>query len=171
MTDAPEFDTSGDLSAMLERQGAAYTARLRQRKPRVAAEPKTKRATPERDQQRSVVAFLRKAGCIVAASVNEAPADASDPDKRARFYAARAKAGVLKGWPDLTIITPGGRVFWCEMKSAKGKPTVAQTELHAEMRRRGCVVLVARDIWSLQAEMEQAGIVLSWKTARAEALR
>lgn len=166
MADAPEFDTSGDLAAMLDRQGAAYTAKLRQRKPR-AAKTRAKRATPERDAQRAVVAYLQQAGCIVAASVNESPADASDPDKRARFYAARAKGGVLKGWPDLTVIAPGGRVFWIEMKSAKGKPTVAQTELHAEMRRRGCIVLVARDIWSLQAEMEQAGIVLSWKTARA----
>ena len=171
MTDAPEFDLSGDLSAMLDRQGAAYAAKLRQKKPR-STEPKpAKRATPERDAQRAVVAYLRKAGCIVAASVNEAPADASDPDKRARFYASRARAGVQKGWPDLTVITPGGRVFFVEMKSARGKPTVAQAELHADMRRRGCIVLVARDIWSLQSEMEQAGIVLSWKTARAEALR
>lgn len=171
MTDAPELDISGDLSAMLDRQGAAYTAKLRQRKPREPKAAAPKRGTPERDQQRAVVAYLRKAGCIVAASVNEAPADASDPDKRARFYASRARAGVQKGWPDLTVIAPGGRIFFVEMKSAKGRPTVAQTELHADMRRRGCIVLVARDIWSLQAEMEQAGIVLSWQTARAEALR
>jgi hypothetical protein len=158
------------LDAWLARQAEQYTTKLRAKKPRAPKAVAVKRATPERDAQKAVVAWLRKAGCIVAASVNESPADASDPDKRARFYAARQRAGVLKGWPDLTVITPGGRVFFCEMKSAAGKPTVAQAELHDAMRARGQVVIVARDIWSAQQAIEAAGIVLSWRTARAEAL-
>lgn len=170
MSDDP-FDTSGTIDEMLARGAKRYVARLRQKKPRVAADAKPKRGTPERDAQKAVVAWLRKAGCIVAASVNEAPADNADPDKRARFYAARQRAGVLKGWPDLCCITPGGRVFWVEMKSAKGKPTLAQTELHADMRRRGCVVIVGRDIWSVQHEMEQAGIVLLRPAMPQEPLR
>lgn len=158
------------LDDMLARQGARYVAKLRQRKPRVAAEAKAKRGTPERDAQRAVVAWLRKAGCIVAASVNEAPADSSDPDKRARFYAARKRAGVLTGWPDLTVVTPGGRTFWVEMKSAKGKPSAAQAELHEDMRRRGCVVIVGRDIWSVERGMQDAGITLLRPAVPAEAL-
>lgn len=149
-----------DLDAFLEAEMARGVERLRQRKPRAAA-PAKKRGNPERDAQTAVVAWLRKAGCIVAASVNEAPADAVDPDRRARFYASRARAGVLKGWPDLTVIAPGGRVFWVEMKSAKGRTTAAQDALHADMRSRGCVVLVARDIWGLQAELARVGISLT----------
>jgi hypothetical protein len=157
------------LDASLYAEARIYIAQLCAEKLRQAPSPK--RGTPERDAQKAVVAWLRKAGCIVAASVNEAPANSSSPVKRARFYASRSKAGVLKGWPDLTVITPAGRVLWIEMKSATGKPTAAQTELHAEMRARGCVVIVARDIWSAQQAIEEAGIVLTWRTTRAEALR
>jgi hypothetical protein len=148
------------LDAWLDRQHRAAVADMRKPKPRQPREAKAKRGTPERDQQRAVVGWLRKAGCIVAASVNDAPADARDPEKRARFYAARARAGVLKGWPDLCAITRDGRVFWIEMKAAKGKPTDAQAALHADMRARGCVVIVARDVWSAQDGLKAAGIVL-----------
>lgn len=149
-----------DLDTFLDAQGRAYVERLRRRKAKTAHTPAVKRATPERDAQKAVVGWLRKAGCIVAASVNEAPADASDPDKRARFYASRARAGVLKGWPDLTVITPRGQVCFVEMKSAKGKPTAAQTELHSDMRARGCVVIVGRDVWGIDAALKEAGIVI-----------
>lgn len=156
------------LNDFLAEQERGYVAELRQRKPRAAKGEATKRrATPERDQQRAVVAWLRKAGCIVAASVNEAPADASDPDRRARFYASRAKAGVQKGWVDLTVITPRGQVWFLEMKSAKGKPTAAQAELHAEMRARGCIVIVGRDVWSVQDAMREAGVSLE-RTQRGD---
>lgn len=149
------------LNDFLAEQERGYVAELRQRKPRVAKSETTKRrATPERDQQRAVVAWLRKAGCIVAASVNEAPADASDPDKRARFYASRARAGVQRGWPDLTVVTPRGQVVWIEMKAPGGKPTATQAELHAAMRARGCIVIVGRDVWSVQDAMRSAGVSL-----------
>lgn len=159
-----------DLDDMLAEQDRAFVAKLREKKPRVAKAPAAKRGTPERDAQKAVVAWLRKAGCLVAASVNEAPANSADPGKRARFYAARKRAGVLTGWPDLSVVTPAGRVFWLELKSATGRLSQAQAELHAEMRARGCVVLVVRDVWSAQDAIREAGIVLSWRTARAEPL-
>lgn len=166
------FVGPGTLLEEMERLGTESIRAARQRAAKAPRAPKTpKRGTPERDGQRAVAAFLRKLGCIVAASVNEAPADASDPDKRARFYAARAKAGVQKGWPDLTVITPRGQVFWIEMKSARGKLSAAQAELHADMRARGCIVLVGRDVWSVQDAMEQAGIRLERGTGRAIPLR
>ena len=66
---------------------------------------------------------------------------------------------------------PAGSIFYIECKKPGQKPRPSQEAYHAKLRRKGRIVIVAHDLWSLQHEIEQAGIVLSWKTARAEALR
>jgi hypothetical protein len=144
----------------LDRLGAeSLTARVR-RDAKVRAPRKAKRATPERDQQRAVVAWLRKAGCIVQATFTEQAATSRDKAKRARFGAARKASGATTGFPDLTVVTPSGRVLFVEMKAPKGELSDAQAEIHAEMRARGCVVLLGRDIWSVQQGMAEAGVTL-----------
>jgi len=146
----------------LERGGvASLRARMQARPVPVAGAQPKRRRTPERDAQRAVVAWLRKAGCLVQATFTEQAARARDPEKRARFGAARKASGATTGWPDLTCVTPHGRVVFIEMKAARtGRLSQAQREVQADMRRRGCIVLLGTDIWSVQAAMEAAGISL-----------
>lgn len=153
MSDAPE-----SLDDFLAAGAARLMAKLRAKKPREAKA--SKRAAPERDAQKAVVAWLRKAGCIVSATQNERGARSRDKDSAARFGAMRKASGVMTGWPDLTVVAPTGRVFFIEMKSAKGKPSAAQVECHALLRSRGQVVIVGRDIWQIQHDLDQAGITL-----------
>lgn len=48
------------------------------------------------------------------------------------------------GTPDLLIPLHGGRCLWIETKTAVGKLSDDQQRVHAELRDRGHVVLVAR---------------------------
>lgn len=139
-------------------EGKAEFLATHRRKAKAPKEAAPKRGNPERDAQRAVVGWLRKAGCIVNAAVNEQAARSNDPGERARFGAARKASGVTSGFPDLTVITPGGRIAFVEMKSAVGKLSEAQRELHADMLRRGVVVITGRDIWSVQDGLARAGV-------------
>ncbi len=145
------------------------------REPGAPKMPKlAKRGTPERDAQRAVVAWLRKAGCIVQATFTEQAAREKDPAKRARFGAARKASGATTGFPDLTGISPDGRVFFIEMKSAKGATSDAQDRVIDQLRARGQIVVIGRDIWSVQDALAAAGIVLTrtgWTAGKAESVR
>lgn len=155
------------LDAWLDGEGAAYVAGLRSTRERVAEPKAKKRGNPERDAQRAVVAWLRKAGCIVQATFTEQAAAEKDAVKRARFGAARKASGATTGFPDLTVVTPQGRLFFIEMKAAKGRLSEAQAAMRAELRARGCVVILGRDIWSVESAMAEVGIVLTHPGLRA----
>ena len=123
--------------------------------------PKKRRGNPERLVQRALIDWLRMAipGCVVAASVNEAPAASANPYSRARFHQARKAAGVLPGMPDLTVCLPGGRVAFVEVKAAKGRVSEAQHEIHARLRGLGHLVVVARSIDDAAAAFRLAGVI------------
>jgi hypothetical protein len=130
-------------------------------KPRVPGEAKpAKRGNPERDAQRAVVKWLRKAGCIVSATINEQGARSKDAAERARFGAARKMSGVTTGFPDLTVITPNGAIFFVEMKSKVGVASDEQKAMLADMAQRGIPAWIARDIWGVQEGMKLRGITL-----------
>lgn len=124
-----------------------------------AARPK--RGNPERVAQISVKTWLHLVfpGCIVAASVNEAPSNSVNPFERARFYGARKRAGVVSGFPDLTVLLDGGRVFFIEMKSATGRLSENQRLVHQKLRSLGHVVIVARDIETASAALRAEGLI------------
>ena len=123
--------------------------------------PKKRRGNPERLVQRALIDWMRLAipGCVVAASVNEAPAASANPYSRARFHQARKAAGVQKGWPDLTVALPGGRTVYVEVKAAKGRISDAQHEIHARLRGLGHLVVVARSIDDAAAAFRAAGVI------------
>lgn len=123
--------------------------------------PKTKRARPERAAQINVIAWLRLVfpGCVVAATVNEQGAASRDPMQRARFGMARRAAGVVSGFPDLTVAIQGGRTFFIEMKSEKGRLSEVQKDVHAKLHGLGHVVIVARDIDSAAAALRAEGLI------------
>jgi hypothetical protein len=52
--------------------------------------------------------------------------------------------GMITGWPDLTVVGPGGRIAFLEVKSAKGHTTDAQDDCLGMLRRMGHDVAVVR---------------------------
>lgn len=162
---------SVDLVTEMQNEGARQrrnAAAIRKAMPREPKAKKAKRGSPERDAQIAVVAWLRKAGCLVNAAENERRADSKDRDKQARFQTMRQKAGITKGWPDLTVVTPDGQVCFVEMKSATGTASDAQKAMLAAMSSRGLVAVLGRDIWSVQAALYEKGIVIA-RTGRMQA--
>jgi hypothetical protein len=50
----------------------------------------------------------------------------------------------VDGFPDITVVAPGGRFLGIECKSHSGKLRPAQTAMHEQIRKAGGVVIVAR---------------------------
>lgn len=148
-----------DLDAFLEAEMARGVERLRQRKPR--APRVTAPVGSERDHRKAMVAYLRKCGCITHSAINEVRASSRDKNERARFWNALVATGSTKGSPDLIVDPPHGPIFYLEVKKPGGRVRDAQTELHANLRLRGRIVIVAYDLTSLQYELAQAGISLT----------
>jgi len=161
----PDGSKVDPVDEMLDREARQFVARLRTKKPRGVhydeAAPRRKRGAPEREAQRAVVGWLRKAGCIVQATFTEQRGDAKTVEERARFGAARKKSGATTGFPDLTVILPCGRIVLIEMKAAgTGRLSEAQRELHAELEARGVIVVVGTCVWSVQDALRARGVVI-----------
>lgn len=120
--------------------------------------------SPERDAQKSVVAWLRQvlpAGSLVAAVKNEHRASSGTQGGRIRFYAARKAEGVVTGWPDLIICVPG-RTLFVEMKApGSGVLSAEQVALHDQLRALGFAVGVATCIETTRAFLLSAGVTLA----------
>ena len=71
-------------------------------------------------------------------------------DKGGRFIRAQE----IKGVPDLEGCTKDGRFLGVETKSETGRQTAEQARFGEEVRRRGGVYVVARDI----SDLEKAGL-------------
>lgn len=153
------------LDEWLDGERAAYVTWLRSTRERVAEPKAKKRGNPERDIQKAIVAFVERCApdVFIAASVNEAPADSSDPDKRARFYASRRKAGVRPGWPDLTCLWTGGALL-LEVKAPGGRLSDAQRELHPRLAAMGWPVAVVRSVEDAEAALRAAGAPVRGRT-------
>lgn len=126
---------------------------------------------PERDVQRAVVAFLRRAlpaGSVVAAVPNEERGRAQTKEARARFGQARKMSGVVSGFPDLIVAIPG-RVLFLELKAPKGVLSDAQRDLHPRIRALGHPVHIVRSIEDAEAAMIAEGVALSASTGRRRA--
>ena len=100
-----------------------------------------KRGNPEEQLHRSIVAHLRTRGAkhMVFWHTTNNP--------RSRIAGARAKAmGMLKGVPDLTIITPDQQICFMEIKAPKGYLTPEQKDFRLRVEALGCVFAVVKDI-------------------------
>jgi len=60
--------------------------------------------------------------------------------------AAMKRTGTVAGIPDLAIIAPLGQAHFLEVKTAKGKPSQAQREVHARFATLGIPFAVVRSI-------------------------
>jgi hypothetical protein len=66
---------------------------------------------------------------------------------RSKAEAARLKwTGVLAGVPDLVVIAPGGRAFFLEVKTADGRLSTDQRDVHACLVALGTPATIVRSI-------------------------
>ncbi len=81
------------------------------------SEPRKRRADPEAQLQRTVIAHLKARG-IKGLIYHSIPNEA----RRTPATAARLKAqGMLPGVADLILVAPGGKAHYLELKAPKGK--------------------------------------------------
>lgn len=52
----------------------------------------------------------------------------------------------VDGFPDITVVAPGGKFLGIEVKSHSGKVRPAQAEMHERIRKAGGAVIVARSV-------------------------
>lgn len=108
--------------------------------------------------QEAIVTFIYGVvpGVIVQHCKNEM-------NRRGKSFAGEiAKAtqrGLRKGFPDLVLILPGGRVLFLEVKAPGNYPDKTQRELHDEMRALGHIVEVVRSIDDVRAVFEKHGVL------------
>ncbi len=76
----------------------------------------------------------------------------------ARAAVGKAKGlGMVPGWPDLTILLPGGRAVFIEVKTDGGKLSDAQRDVHARLIAMGFPVSVCRSVDDAQRFMGMVG--------------
>jgi hypothetical protein len=95
------------------------------------------RAAPERAIQIAIKRRLALSGVVCHHSPNAG--------ERSVICGRMLKAeGMITGWPDLTLVGPGGRIAFLEVKSAKGRTTDAQDDCLGMLQRMGHDVAVVR---------------------------
>ena len=60
--------------------------------------------------------------------------------------AVKFHAEARRGWPDLLILMPGGRVLFVEVKTPTGRLHPLQERVIGQIRELGCEVYVCSDL-------------------------
>jgi len=84
------------------------------------------------------------------------------PGEGKRTKSAQAtliRSGYCKGWPDIEIVWQG-RVFFIELKAAKGVLSAAQRETHRRLVYSGAEVVVCRGVEGVERALRDAGMPL-----------
>lgn len=75
------------------------------------------------------------------------------------MYGSYINAGPPNGYPDLTLLGYNGHSVYCECKQKNGRVRDDQKKMHAELRRRGFVVLVPKSLEQFIKEFEEMGLM------------
>lgn len=124
-----------------------------------------RRATPEADIQRQIVAFLRLAlprEAIVHHSANEVGFGGAAARRR---QAILVGMGVHAGFSDLLILC-GGRVLFLEVKSASGRLSSSQAAFRDAVQAQGFGWALVRSVEDAEAALSEHGFPVR---ARVEA--
>lgn len=79
---------------------------------------------------------------------------------REKAVAVELKAlGVLAGMPDLLCASPGGGVFFIELKRHDGRTSVEQREIHERLRLAGADVFTVNGVDDAVALLEGRGVI------------
>jgi hypothetical protein len=107
------------------------------------------KAGRETDVVRAVLDYLRLKGIFSWRSNN---VGVYDPvRKRHRSFRG------LKGVADILAVLQGGRILVVECKGPRGRLTEEQDHFLAQVRAKGGVALVIRDVRELEAELARLG--------------
>lgn len=117
-----------------------------------------KRKQPERQLQRAVFAFLKRA--MPAESFFSAIPGGDRQMTRAPGY--------VSGLPDVLIVHEGAASF-IELKSESGRTTDAQIDVHEALARAGSFVTVCRSLPEVEKFLRFLGIPLRASTGYREA--
>lgn len=106
---------------------------------------------------RSVLHWLRLV--LPGALIHHAANEIDMSGDRVMREIGKAKAlGMVKGWPDIEVLTADGPLF-LEVKAPGRGPSKDQASIHAEMRRLGYRVAVVRSIEDARAALAEWGVV------------
>jgi hypothetical protein len=113
------------------------------------------RQYPEMELQYAVMLFLA-AALPPDAIAHHSPGEG----KRTKSaQAALSRSGYCKGWPDIEIVWQG-RVFFIELKAAKGVLSAAQRETHRRLVYSGATVVICRTVDGVERALRDAGMHL-----------
>lgn len=109
--------------------------------------------TAEDALQISIVEYLKTVApqCEVMAAVNHGKRTVWDGAKQKRM-------GLTPGAADLSIAYPFGRIFYAEIKTDKGKLSMAQVAWAARMRNLGHTVALWRSVEDARNTLKALGI-------------
>jgi hypothetical protein len=62
---------------------------------------------------------------------------------------------LVRGWPDRTVILPGGRIFFAEFKTPKGRASARQGFWKSRLEDFGFVVLVPRSVGEAEKYLDE----------------
>lgn len=96
---------------------------------------------PERDVQAAICQYL---------TLNKIPYSITDATAVLNLQGKRVASKARRGWPDLTCVAGGGRAVFIEVKSSTGRVRPEQDAVHAELRKQGAIVIVARNIQDVE---------------------
>ena len=112
----------------------------------------------------AVIAYLR-----LAARPGVAFHHSPNEGRRTRWEGAQlARTGTQAGWPDLEIVA-GGRAYFLEIKSERGRPTPQQAMCHDALREAGSEVAIVRSVDEAIATLRRWNVVREDRTATARA--
>lgn len=76
------------------------------------------------------------------------------PAARARLY----RLGLTRGWPDIMIALPAGKVLWLEVKSEVGRLEKEQVLRHGQLENLGHPVEVVRSPEDVVMALDRHGV-------------
>jgi hypothetical protein len=84
------------------------------------------------------------------------------PGEGKRTKAAQAllsRSGYCKGWPDIEIVWRG-RIYFIELKAARGVLSASQRETHRRLIYCGAEVMLCRSVEGVEAALREACVPL-----------
>ena len=102
----------------------------------------TVRTVSEDSIQNGIVDFLR----IVLPPDHIVYANANAARRTAGGRAGNGVPGLMPGIPDLSVVCPGSRILYFEVKTAQGRLSEAQSHVLQRLRAADCLVAVVTSI-------------------------
>ena len=107
----------------------------------------------EKDIERSILDYLNTVGCFAFKNPTVGVYDT----KRKKFRRPN-NPHMIKGVADIIGINPKGKVFFCEVKSAKGRLSPHQKAFIKRVTDMGVHAFVARSIGDVKEYFEEHGL-------------